>query len=442
MTCTEKVRTPLGLVNWKALAIAAAGLILTFTAPTHRIDLLVIGLAGLVGGVVWRPRVGPVLLGAALPFFFFAHQIVGPLGVTPPGLVLIVSWVAVIARRTKLQARWPRTNYDALVALFLAASLLSLLVTEYPLLSVRELRALILEPLLFFWLLNTLPGSSSKALAGFLIAATVTAVAAIAQGPLGIGGTPAEGVLRVQAWYPSANHLALMLGRAWPFLVAGALSGRQWVWLPAGIVGLALVLTFSTGGWLGALAGTLVVFAVLGRQRLVLRVGAAAALLLVLVSGLAIAGILPERLNPLRQTGGFRLDLWQSSLEMVRDHPILGIGLDNFAYVYQAYLREGAAAEPNLSHPHNWVLHLWLELGLLGLLAFGWLVLRFWRNVGATLNQTESRWVVAGAAGAMADLLVHGFIDNSYFLVDLAFVFWLCLALVVAGRTNARIDST
>src|SRR5713101_168354 len=104
MTCTEKVRTPLGLVNWKALAIAAAGLILTFTAPTHRIDLLVTGLAGLVGGVVWRPRVAPVLLGAALPFFFFAPQIVGPLGVTPPGLVLIVSWVAVIARRTKLQA--------------------------------------------------------------------------------------------------------------------------------------------------------------------------------------------------------------------------------------------------------------------------------------------------------------------------------------------------
>ena len=37
---------------------------------------------------------------------------------------------------------------------------------------------------------------------------------------------------------------------------------------------------------------------------------------------------------------------------------------------------------------------------------------------------------MAGSLGAMADLLVHGFIDNSYFLVDLAFVFWLCLVLV------------
>jgi O-antigen ligase len=404
--------------------------------------LLFIGLAGLVGGLVWRPRVGPVLIGAALPFFFFARQIVGPIGVTPPGLVLIVTWVAVLARHKRLEARWPHTAYDAPVALFLAAALLSLLVTEYPLLSARELRALILEPLLFFWLLHTLPGSAPKALAGFLVAATATAIAAIAQGPLGIGGTSAEGVLRVQAWYPSANHLALMLGRAWPFLVAGALSDRRWFWLPAGIVGLALVLTFSTGGWLGALAATLVVFAAMGRQRLALRVGIAAAGVLLLTSGLAIAGVLPERLNPLRQTGGFRVDLWQSSLEMVRDHPLLGVGLDNFAYVYQAYLREGAAAEPNLSHPHNWVLHLWLELGLLGLVAFSWLQLRFWQNIRAALIRSDSRWLVAGAAGAMADLLVHGLIDNSYFLVDLAFVFWLCLALVAGLKTTVRIDST
>src|SRR5439155_15605254 len=132
------------------------------------------------------------------------------------------------------------------------------------------LRALILEPVLFFGLLYTLPDSAPKALTGFLVAATVTAIAAIAQAPLGIGGTAAEGVLRVQAWYPSANHLALMLGRALPFLVAGVIVGQRWLWLPAGLVGLALVLTFSTGGWLGALAATLVVVAALNRRRLAL----------------------------------------------------------------------------------------------------------------------------------------------------------------------------
>jgi len=430
-------------VNWRALAIAAAGLVLVFAAPVHRVDLLVIGLAGLVGGVAWSPPVGPMLIGAALPFFFFARPLAGPVGVTAPGLVLTVSWLAAIARRKSFHLTWPLTKYDTPLMLFVAAALLSLLVTEYPLLSARELRALILEPVLFFWLLHAQRGSPILALAGFLIGATLTALAAIVQVPLGIGGTAAEGVLRVQAWYPSANHLALMLGRAWPFLIAGALASQRWLWVPAGLVGLALVLTFSTGGWLGTLAATLVVVAALNRRRLALRVGGAAALVLGLVSALAIAGILPERLNPLRQTGGFRLDLWQSSLQMVLDHPVLGIGLDNFAYLYQqVYLREGAAAEPNLSHPHNWLLHVWLELGLVGLIAFCWLLVRFWFRARAALSRTDTRWLVAGAGGAMADLLIHGFIDNSYFLVDLAFVFWLCLALVAVVRTDVRIDST
>jgi O-antigen ligase len=126
----------------------------------------------------------------------------------------------------------------------------------------------------------------------------------------------------------------------------------------------------------------------------------------------------------------------------VRDHPLLGIGLDNFAYLYQqVYLREAAAAEPNLSHPHNWLLHMWLELGVLGLFAFVWLLVRAGKAARASLGKPGSRWLVGGALGALADLLVHGFIDNSYFLVDLAFLFWLCLALV-AQRSPARIDST
>jgi O-antigen ligase len=421
-------------LNWKALGLAAAGLVLTFTAPAHRLDLLLIGVGMAVGGLLWAPLAGPILIGAALPFYFFSRVLVGPLGVTPPGLALILSWLAILARRRALRLRWSKTHYDVPLALFLVAALLSLLVTEYPLLSVRELRALILEPVLFFLLLHVVRGSAPLALGGFLLAATATAIAAIAQIPLGLGGTEAEGVRRAQAWYPSANHLALMLGRAWPFLIAAALSRFRAMWLPACVVGLGLLLTFSTGGWLGGLAAALVVVGTMSRRHLAARFGALAAVALVGVSGLAIAGVLPERLNPLRQTGGFRLDLWLSSLQMLRDHPLLGIGLDNFAYLYgQSYLRAGAVAEPNLSHPHNWVLNVWLQLGLLGLIAFGWLVFRFWK----TARPSQS-WLAAGACGAMADLLVHGLIDNSYFLVDLAFVFWMGLALAA----DARIDTT
>lgn len=424
--------------EWKGLAVASLGMLLTFAAPQHRIDLLLIGVLLSGSGIVWSPLAGPLLIGATLPALFFSRTLFGPLAVTPPGLALILSWIAVLVRRRRLQPRLPTTAYDAPLGLFLAAALLSLIVTQYPLLSVHEMRALIFEPVLFFWLVQSLGGARWFALLGFLCGATATALAAIVQGPLGSGGTAVEGVLRVQAWYPSANHLALMLGRAWPFLIAGALAWRAWMWVPAAIVGVGLLLTFSTGGWLGAAAGGLMVVGVLTGRRMALALGGIAAVCLVAVSALAIVGALPERLNPLRQTGGFRLDLWQSSIEMVRDHPLLGVGLDNFVYVYQQfYLREGAAAEPSLSHPHNWILNFWLSLGVLGLVAFCWLLARFWRQALKALTQGGRKWIVAGALGALADMLVHGFIDNSYFLVDLAFLFWLCLALV-----DSRIEST
>lgn len=430
-------RPSLARADWRALALAGAGMLLTFAAPQHRMDLLLIGLLASLIGIVWSPYSGAVLIGATLPTFFFTRSLVGPLSVSPPGLALMLTWLAILVRRRQLAPRFPTGPYDAPLMLFLVAAVLSLLVTQYPLLSVRDLRALILEPVLFFWLLQCLRGSANYALAGFLTGASLTALAAVAQGPLGIGGTAVEGVLRVQAWYPSANHLALMLGRAWPFLLAGSLasawSARHWLWLPTAVVGLGLLLTFSTGGWLGTVAATLVVILALGYRRMALGLGVAAALVLVVVSGLAIVGRLPERLNPLRQTGGFRLDLWLSSLDMVRDHPLLGVGLDNFVYVYQQfYLREGAAAEPSLSHPHNWIFNFWLSLGILGLVAFVWLLVCFWQNARRALLEPSRRWIVAGALGAMADMLVHGFIDNSYFLVDLACVFWLSLALVIS----------
>src|SRR6185503_922170 len=95
----------------------------------------------------------------------------------------LLAWLTTLlqAVRGKIQLVAPRSSFDRPLALFLAASLLAVLVSEYPLLSVRELRALILEPILFFWLLRCRPGAARLALAGFLAAATLVALVAIAQ---------------------------------------------------------------------------------------------------------------------------------------------------------------------------------------------------------------------------------------------------------------------
>lgn len=442
-----------------ALTVGALGLLLTFAAPDRRLDLRVLGVAATFGGMFWAPGAGPFLTAAALPFFFFDHPLVGPLSVTAPGLAVVLAWAAALVRlavdAARHRASWlrlPATGYDAPLALFLLSALLSLLVTEYLLLSVRQLRADILEPVLFFGLLAALRERQATrwAVAGFLLAATVTSAAAIGQVLLLRGGTHAEGVLRAQAWYPSPNHLALMLGRAFPFFVALIVAAPAGSRAPgraaralgavgAAVVGLGILLTFSLGGWIGTAAALAATVVVSGRRRLALGLAALAVVILATTSGLALAHRLPQRLDPARQTSGFRIDLWQSSVAMGKDHPILGVGLDNFVYLYQqVYLLPGAAAQADLSHPHNWILNFWLQLGILGLAAFLWLQARFWRALWRGSTSNAPPWLVAGAAGSMADMLVHGFVDNSYFLVDLAFIFWLLLAIVRPGRVAAE----
>src|SRR5215471_1558654 len=152
--------------DWRALALSGAGLLLTFAAPQHRMDLVLIGVIVSSIGLVWSPYAGPILIGATLPAFFFTRTLAGPLSVTPPGLALVLTWLAIGLRRRQLPLRFPTSPYDVPLGLLLVATLLSLLVTQYPLLSAREMRAVILEPVLFFWLLQCLRGSAGFALVG------------------------------------------------------------------------------------------------------------------------------------------------------------------------------------------------------------------------------------------------------------------------------------
>jgi O-antigen ligase len=144
-----------------------------------------------------------------------------------------------------------------------------------------------------------------------------------------------------------------------------------------------------------------------------------------------------------------RLDIWRSSVNMLRDHPVLGVGPDNFLHYYAptrkedlwqrectpgvGYMMPDAGAEPCLSHPHNEFLDFWLSSGVLGLGAFIWIEIAFWRcalQVWRRAGSTLDRVLLLGTMGAMLAGLLHGLVDNSYFLMDLSIIFWLLCAYV------------
>lgn len=364
---------------------------------------------------------------------------------------------------------------DWAVITFTLVATLSLFFTERLDVATNEWRVVILEPALFYMLLRGI-GLSRKemwtVLDAFVLSGVMVALYGLVEYVSGDVITAEAGLLRLRSVFGSPNNVALYLGRLIPLLVAMVLLGRDreaqvgnpqlWFskpgyrrWWAYGVAllptGLAMALTFSKGGlFLGLPAGLLVVFWLWQQQRgrrtwpwVIL----AALLGTVVIAIISLVPALAGRLGLFGETGVFRLNLWRASWNMFLEHPWFGVGLDNFLYEYRGrYIFDAAWQEPNLNHPHNILLDFATRLGLFGSLAGGWIIWEAFRTIRAAVRRhtaqlvttaaaraTDKEWlpVAVGLASALAAMLAHGLVDHSFFLVDLAFVFYLILGMAV-----------
>jgi O-antigen ligase len=240
--------------------------------------------------------------------------------------------------------------------------------------------------------------------------------------------------------YGSPNNVGLFLGRVLPIALACALlgRGRRRMWYGLAIVPIiaAIVLSQSRGAIFVGVPAAILAIGLLAGGRWVW----AAAATLIVGALAAIPFLSSPRVQALFSGEGtqvFRVALWRSTLTLIREHPILGVGPDNFLYAYRSrYLLPEAWQESALSHPHNFALDFAARLGLLGLAAFIWIQVAFWRTAYSVLRNTRrsldiEHWsLIIGLMASMVDFLAHGLVDAAYFVVDLAFVFMLTLALV------------
>jgi putative inorganic carbon (hco3(-)) transporter len=263
----------------------------------------------------------------------------------------------------------------------------------------------------------------------FVVGAVIASTIAIVDGLLG-GGIAADAAVRLSGMAPHPNALALYLERAAVVALLLAVLYRERIslwWLGSGsLVALVTLLTLSRGAFLGMTVGLLTILVITQLRKQALYVGAGAlAVLAVFVAAV------PERALSLLGggSGSLRLELWRSSLQMVRDHPWSGVGLDQFLYQYlPRYVTPEAWPERFTSHPHNLVLEAWLSLGIIGLVLLALLAALWVRSVRLGISTTD-RLTLAGC-GALAAIFVHGLLDRSYFLPELAVSTWLLILLL------------
>lgn len=421
----------IGLVLWSDLPL-----------PIKAFGLLV---ALIIAGISPVAAISAML--ASTPFIFdpveFAGRevsllelaiLVGGAGIGANALWIVISKKSVRDLRS-LGIPWPMTLGVAGLILAAGVSLVTLADTRFRPESLREFRTVIIEPLLFFaacrWVLAD---DGARKFASFVLVGTGAIVGAFAVGQVVVGseGVVADGVRRATGPYPHPNNLALFLERAGLLGVGYALARPaldRWVGIAAVIAIVGTGASFSRGAALAVLVGLLVILYALKKVRGIWLLGAATALVMAVL--LLTVG---DRVLDSGSTGASstRWLIWRASVRMALDHPIWGVGLDQFYTQYwPRYVEPAGWPERYTSHAHNLFLDVWLRLGILGLIAaagIGAVVGR--QGIRCLRARTTADALALGAVAALVTGFVHGMVDNGFFLPDLAVLTWFGIALI------------
>ncbi len=216
-------------------------------------------------------------------------------------------------------------------------------------------------------------------------------------------------------------------------------TAGRWVWLlPLGLIGTALVMTYTRSSWIGAGAA----FVMLGLFK-DWRLSVAGVLAVVAFLWLFPNNPVSQRvfsINSKHITSNVeRRYMWDTGLKLLRDKPVLGYGVDNLSHYYSRYVHP-EAIEQNPPHVHNTLLQLGLNGGLAAVLFFVFWAVALLR-VGWTGWQTlhvaapERAGEVLGLTAAWVAFLVNGLFEFNFGTAQVITIVFFLMGLLVSAAS-------
>lgn len=194
--------------------------------------------------------------------------------------------------------------------------------------------------------------------------------------------------------------------------------------------GVCLMLTYSRGAWLSVLA-VIVVFGFIYSRKIFWL------LLLLPLLGIFAHDVLIERLmsifNPTDTSSTLRIALWESTIAMIMDNPLFGIGWGAYWMVYPQYDFFINDASTKIVHAHNLYLNMAAEIGLPGLVVF---LIIFYAHIKVAvrlfkcIDNNHLEGLLLGTVAALIGLAVNGLTDYIMFNIQMSVLFWFLIALI------------
>jgi O-antigen ligase len=192
----------------------------------------------------------------------------------------------------------------------------------------------------------------------------------------------------------------------------------------------AVLATQSRGAWLG-FAGMLFSLLIFNRnQKLTLAI-----VIIVLIASFVVLinPLFQERLFSIfsLEKGGnmARIHIWQASLEMVKDHPVFGLGLGVFPFAFPAYDPADVEPERTFAYAHNLFLQIAAELGVIGFIIF-FLTLTTVFYMAFSLAKSGN-YLYQGLFASLVGVLIHQQVDIPIWKMHIGISFWLFIGMVV-----------
>lgn len=143
-----------------------------------------------------------------------------------------------------------------------------------------------------------------------------------------------------------------------------------------------------------------------------------------------------------------RVAAWRGALEMVRQHPVTGVGIGLYPYFQHQYTHMGMALNqiggaPSLGEQaHNVYLQTAAELGIPGLVLFVSVLVTFWVSAIVRLRTMENglrRTVLIGVVASTVAAAIDGISSPSWQLPQVSVFLWIMLAVgTECLRTHSR----
>ena len=233
-----------------------------------------------------------------------------------------------------------------------------------------------------------------------------------------------------------------------------------------------ILISRTKGAWLGLFVSIIVLLILIVRNKSLMPFGDLKKYLkfsVIVIAALAIvtAGItlmLPVGSNPIiaelspitrsHLTIKGRELMWGTTFNMIKDNPIIGIGVNTFRLNYQhyqgAFLKENPEYIPYLGSaesPHNQYLEIASEQGIIGLLLFLWINIIFFKEgfriIRSDSPLKEKAFTIGMISGASA-ILIHALVEFPLNLVPNAMLYWLYLGFVMVmagGRAKPPVGA-